>query len=322
MKLVRVYEYGGPEVLKYEDAPTPEPAPGMVRVKIEAIGLNFIDTYQRSGIYKLPLPFTPGMEAAGVVDAVGQDVTEFRPGDRVVYGMVNGAYADYTIVAAEKLVPVPEGMDALTAAAAMIQGLTAHYLTRDTFPLNDSHTALIHAAAGGTGQLVVQMAKQRGARVIGTAGTEQKAALAQAAGADEVIVYTQQDFEAEVKRLTDNRGVDVVYDSVGRDTFDKSIACLRPRGMMVLFGHASGTVPPVDPLAVLGKASLFLTRPYLSHYIATREELRRRASEVFHAVETGALKVTIGRTFTLENAAEAHRALAGRLTTGKVLLIP
>lgn len=322
MKIVRVYEYGGPEMLRYEDAVMPEPAPGMVRVKVEAAGLNFIDTYQRGGIYKLPLPFTPGNEAAGVVDAVGQDVTEFKPGDRVAYGMVNGAYAEYTVVAADKLVPVPEGMDTLTAAAAMIQGLTAHYLTHDTFPLADGHTALIHAAAGGTGQLTVQMAKRRGARVIATAGTEAKAALAQAAGADEVIIYTRQDFEAEVKRLTADKGVDVVYDSVGRDTFDKSIACLRPRGMMVLFGQASGVVPPVDPLAVLGKGSLYLTRPYLSHYIATREELLRRASAVFGAVTEGWLKVTIGRTFRLADAAEAHKALAGRLTTGKVLLLP
>lgn len=322
MKLVRVYEYGGPEVLRYEDAPTPEPAPGMVRVKIEAVGLNFIDTYQRGGIYKLPLPFTPGNEAAGVVDAVGQDVTEFKPGDRVVYGMVNGAYAEYTIVAADRLVPVPDSMDALTAAAAMIQGLTAHYLTHDTFALKGGDTALIHAAAGGTGQLAVQLAKQRGARVIGTAGTEQKAALAQAAGADDVIIYTQQDFEAEVKRLTDNRGVDVVYDAVGRDTFDKSINCLRPRGFMVLFGQASGVVPPIDILGVLGKSSLFLTRPVLSHYIATRAELLWRASDVFRLIEEGKLKVTIGRTFKLENAADAHAALAGRLTTGKVLLIP
>lgn len=322
MKLVRIYEHGGPEVLRYEDAPVPDPTPGAVRVKIEAIGLNFIDTYQRGGIYKLPLPFTPGNEAAGVVDAVGQGVTELKVGDRVAYGMVNGADAEYTVIPAEKLVPVPDGLDVTVAAAAMIQGMTAHYLTHDTFPLKPSDTALIHAAAGGTGQLVVQMAKSLGARVIGTAGTEQKAALAKAAGADEVIIYTQQDFEEEVKRLTDNKGVDVVYDAVGRDTFDKSVACLRPRGMMVLFGHASGVVPPVDPLAVLGKASLFLTRPYLGHYIATRDELLQRANAVFHEVQEGKLKIEIGRTFKLENVAEAHKALAGRLTTGKVLLIP
>lgn len=322
MKLVRIYKYGGPEVLRYEDAPVPDPTPGAARVKIEAIGLNFIDTYQRGGVYKLPLPFTPGNEAAGIVDAVGQGVTEFKVGDRVAYGMVNGADAEYTVVPAEKLVPIPDGLDTTTAAAAMIQGLTAHYLTHDTFPLKQGDTALIHAAAGGTGQLVVQMAKQLGARVIGTAGTEQKAALAKAAGADEVIIYTQQDFEEEVKRLTDNKGVDVVYDAVGRDTFDKSVACLRPRGTMVLFGQASGVVPPLDPLAVLGKASLFLTRPYLSHYIATRQELLQRANAVFHEVQEGTLKIEIGRTFKLENVAEAHKALAGRLTTGKVLLIP
>ncbi|HEX2906184.1 MAG TPA: quinone oxidoreductase [Phototrophicaceae bacterium] len=322
MKLIRVYEFGGPEVMQYEDAPEPYPAPGMVRVKVEAIGLNYIDTYQRSGAYKIPLPFTPGSEAAGVVDAVGQDVTDFKPGDRVAYALVNGAYAEKTIVAAEKLVPVPKGLDALTAAAAMLQGMTAHYLVNDTFPLSEGHTALIHAAAGGTGQLVVQMAKQRGARVIGTAGTEAKAALAKALGADEVIVYTQQDFEAEVKRLTDNKGVDVVYDSVGKDTFDKSLNCLRLRGMLVLFGQASGAVAPLDPQVLNAKGSLFLTRPSLGHYIATREELLRRATAVFDGIQSGALKIEIGRTFKLADAAEAHKALTGRQTTGKVLLTP
>jgi NADPH2:quinone reductase len=322
MKLVRIHEHGGVEVLRYEDIPTPDPAPGTARVKIEAIGVNFIDTYHRQGWYKVALPFVPGMEAAGVVDAVGEGVTGFRAGDRVAYCMVSGAYAEYAIVPVEKLVSVPDGVDARLAAAAILQGMTAHYLAHDTFPLRDGHTALIHAAAGGTGQLLVQMAKARGARVIGTAGTPEKAALAKSLGADEAIVYTQQDFEAEVKRLTDSKGVDVVYDSVGKDTFDKSLNCLRPRGMMVLFGQSSGQVPPFDPQTLNAKGSLFLTRPSLGAYILSRDELLRRAGDVFEGIKQGTLKVQIGGTFPLAEAGAAHNALEGRSTTGKLLLIP
>jgi NADPH2:quinone reductase len=322
MKLIRIHEHGGVEALRYEDIPMPDPAPGMVRVKIEAVGVNFIDTYHRQGWYKVALPFVPGMEAAGAVDAVGEGVTGFRAGDRVAYCMVSGAYAEYAIVPVEKLVSVPDGVDARLAAAAILQGMTAHYLAHDTFPLRAGHTALIHAAAGGTGQLLVQMAKARGAQVIGTAGTPEKAALAQSLGADEAIVYTQQDFEAEVKRLTDGKGVDVVYDSVGKDTFDKSLNCLRPRGMMVLFGQSSGQVPPFDPQTLNTKGSLFLTRPSLGAYIPTRDELLRRAGDVFEGIKQGTLKVQIGGTFALAEAGAAHNALEGRGTTGKLLLIP
>lgn len=322
MKAIRVHEFGGIERLRFEDVPLPEPGPGEARVKLHASGVNYIDIYHRTGLYKSPLPFTPGMEGAGVVDALGADVSDLRVGERVAYAMSQGSYAEYAIVAAWKLVPLPEGLDFSTAAAAILQGMTAHYLTHSTYPLQPGETALIHAAAGGTGQLLVQMAKQRGARVIGTVSTEEKAALARAAGADEVILYTQTDFVQEVKRLTDGRGVEVVYDSVGQATFAKSLDCLKPRGYLVLFGQASGPVPPCDPSLLSAKGSLFLTRPTLAHYTATPQELRQRADDVFSWVMDGRLKLRIERAFPLAEAAEAHRQLEERSTSGKLLLIP
>lgn len=322
MQKIVVHEYGEPDVMKLEEAPMPEPGPGQLRIKIEAIGLNYIDTYKRSGAYKGALPMTPGEEAAGVIDAVGEGVTEFKVGQRAAYSFVQGAYAQYSIIPAEKALLVPDNLDTQTAAAALLQGMTAHYLTHDTFPLGRGHTALIHAAAGGTGQLVVQMAKLRGARVIATVGSAEKAALVRDLGADEVIIYTQQDFEAEVKRLTGGKGVDVVYDSVGKDTFDKGLNLLRPRGYMVLFGQASGAVGPLDPQVLNAKGSIFLTRPSLGHYLLDRAELVYRANDVFSRAASGALKVRIDRRFPLAGAAEAHRALTSRGTAGKVLLLP
>lgn len=322
MKAVRIHEFGGLEVLKLDDVPMPEPGAGGARVKIEASGVNFIDTYHRKGLYKLPLPFILGQEAAGVVDAVGPGVTDVKPGDRVVYASVQGSYAGYAIVPTWRLIPVPAGVDLQRAVAVMVQGLTAHYLTHSTYPLKPGDTAVVHAAGGGTGQLLVQIAKRRGARVIGTASTEEKAALARAAGADEVILYTQSDFEAEVKRLTNGAGVEVVYDSVGKDTFDKSLNCLKRRGYMVLYGQSSGQVPPMDPQVLNAKGSLFLTRPTLGHYVADRAELLQRADDVFGWMATGELKVKIDKTFPLAEAAEAHHYLEGRQTKGKVLLLP
>ncbi|HUN07052.1 MAG TPA: quinone oxidoreductase [Aggregatilineales bacterium] len=322
MKKIVVHEYGEPDVMKLEEVPMPEPGPGQLRIKIEAIGLNYIDTYKRSGAYKGALPMTPGEEAAGVIDAVGEGVTEFKVGQRAAYSFVQGAYAQYSVIPAEKALLVPDNLDTQTAAAALLQGMTAHYLTHDTFPLGRGHTALIHAAAGGTGQLVVQLAKLRGARVIATVGSAEKAALVRDLGADEVIIYTQQDFEAEVKRLTGGKGVDVVYDSVGKDTFDKGLNLLRPRGYMVLFGQASGAVGPLDPQVLNAKGSIFLTRPSLGHYLLDRAELVYRANDVFSRAASGALKVRIDRRFPLADAAEAHRALTSRGTAGKVLLLP
>ncbi|MCS6816622.1 MAG: quinone oxidoreductase [Blastocatellia bacterium] len=322
MRAIRVHEYGGPEVLRYEDVPLPEPGPGEVRVKIEAAGVNFIDIYHRTGLYPNPLPFTLGVEGAGVVEAIGPDVADVRVGDRVAYALALGAYAERAIVPAWKLVPLPETIDFPTAAAAMVQGLTAHYLTHSTYSLKPGDTALVHAAAGGTGLLIVQMAKLRGARVIGTVSTEEKAQRAREAGADEVILYTQQDFEAEVRRLTDGRGVDVVYDSVGQATFEKSLNCLRPRGLLVLFGQSSGPVPPIDPLVLSAKGSVFLTRPHLSHYVATREELLERARALFQWIQEGQVKIHIEQLFPLAEAAEAHRILAARASMGKLLLVP
>ena len=321
MKAIRVHILGGPEVLQYEDIAKPEPGNGEARVKIEASGVNYIDTYQRSGLYKVPLPFTLGQEAAGVVDAVGAGVTEVKLGDRVAYASVMGAYAEYAIVPAWRLVTVPQGVGAQQAAAVMLQGMTAHYLACDTFPLKPGDTALVHAAAGGVGLLLVQVAKMRGARVIGTVSTAEKARLAKQVGADEVILYTRQDFETEVKRFTDNKGVDVVYDSVGKDTFDKSLNCLRRRGYMVLFGASSGPVPPLDPQVLNAKGSLFLTRPLLAHYTADRAELSKRANDLFEWMRTDKLSVRIDRTFPLANATDAHRALHSRATMGKILLL-
>jgi NADPH2:quinone reductase len=322
MKAIRVNEYGGPEVLSYEDISVPEPESGEVRVKIEAAGVNYIDIYHRTGLYKSRLPFTPGMEGAGVVDATGPGVDEQRAGDRVAYAMSQGSYADYAIVPAWRLVPVPADIDFRSAAAVMLQGMTAHYLTHSTYPLHNDDTALVHAAAGGTGLLLIQMAKQRGARVIGTVSTQEKAALAREAGADEIILYTQSDFEAEAKRLSDGQGVDVVYDSVGQTTFEKSLNCLKPRGYLVLFGQSSGPVPPFDPGVLSAKGSLFLTRPSLANYTATRQELLDRANDIFTWIGSGQLKLRIEQTFPLAQAAEAHRQLSGRKTTGKLLLIP
>jgi len=322
MKTVRVHEYGGLEALKYEDVPTPEPGEGQVRVKIEAVGVNFIDIYHRIGRYQGSLPFMLGQEGGGVVDTVGSNVTEVSPGDRVAYASVQGSYAEYAIVPAWYLVPVPNEVDMQHATAVMEQGLTAHYLTHSTYPIKQGETALVHAASGGVGHLLVQIAKLRGARVIGTVSTEEKAELAREAGADEVINYTKKDFETEVKRLTDNKGVDVVYDSVGKDTFEKGLNILRRRGYMVLFGQSSGPAPQIDPQILNPKGSLFLTRPTLGHYTADREELMGRANDLFNWMATGSLNVRVDKTFPLAEAAEAHRYLEGRQSKGKILLIP
>jgi NADPH2:quinone reductase len=321
MKAIRVHEVGGPDVLQYEEIPLPTPGPGQVVVKVEAIGLNFIDCYLRSGLYKTGLPCTLGMEAAGTVTATAPDVTEVRTGDRVAYAPHIGAYAEYAAVPAERLVKLPGGMDSHSAAATMLQGMTAHYLAVSTYPLKKGDTALVHAAAGGVGLLLIQIAKMRGARVFGTVSTEEKAALAREAGADEVILYTEKDFEAEVMRLTNGKGVNVVYDSVAKTTFDKSLNCVGVRGVLALFGQSSGPVPPLDP-ARLVKNAIFLTRPGLGQYTATRAELLQRAGDLFDWIASGKLKLRISRTLPLKDAAEAHRLLEGRKTTGKVLLIP
>lgn len=322
MKSIRVHEYGGTEALKYEDVPMPKPGDGEVRIKTQAIGVNFLDIYQRIGRYQGTPPFTLGQEAAGIVDAVGPGVTDFKPGARVAYASVQGSYSEYTIVPAWRLLQVPDEVDFQQAAAALIQGMTAHYLTHSTYPLKMGETALVHAAGGGTGQLLVQVAKRCGARVIGTTSNEEKARLARQAGADEVVLYTQTDFEMEVKRMTDNKGVDVVYDSVGKDTFDKSLNCLKPRGLMVLYGASSGAVPPMDPQTLNAKGSLYLTRPYLGHYTANREELLWRANDIFNWMAVGELKVNIDKTFPLSEVTEAHRYLEDRKSKGKILLIP
>jgi NADPH2:quinone reductase len=320
MKAIRVHDVGGPEQLKLDEVPVPEPGPGQARVKVDACGVNFIDIYVRTGQYSAPLPLTLGTEAAGVVDAVGPDVTDVQPGDRVGSSEFAGAYAEYALAPAARLIHVPDGIDTSTAAAVLLQGMTAHYLTHSTFPLKSGDTALVHAAAGGVGLLLVQIAKRLGARVIGTVGSLEKVQLARQAGADEVIVTASDDFEALTRELTQGRGVDVVYDSVGRTTFDQSLNCLRPRGYLVLFGQSSGAVPPVNPQTLNVKGSLFLTRPTLIHYIATREELAWRAGDLFRWIAAGELHVRIGQTYPLEQAAEAQRALASRETTGKVLL--
>ena len=322
MKAIRVEAYGGPENLIYAETDKPAPKAGEALVKIEAIGVNFIDVYHRTGLYPLPLPFTPGTEAAGTVEAVGSDVNDLEAGDRVAYAMVVGSYAEYAAVPAAKLVKLPDHLDAQRAAAAMLQGMTAHYLVTSTYPLKSVDTALVHAAAGGVGLLLVQMAKRIGARAFGTVSTKEKAQLAREAGADEVIMYTERDFQEEVKRLTEGKGVEVVYDSVGKTTFMKSLDSLSPRGMLALFGQSSGPVPPFDPALLAQKGSLFLTRPSLAQYTLTREELMWRAGDVLKWVSSGELKLRIGKTFPLSEAAEAHRQLEGRKTTGKVLLIP
>ncbi len=322
MKAIQVFEPGGPEKLQLADIPKPAPAAGQALVKVAAIGVNYIDTYFRTGLYKSDTPIAIGMEAAGVVEDVGSGVTEVAPGDRVAYAMCRGSYAEYAAVPSRLLVKMPEGLSFELGAAAMLQGMTAHYLTHSTYPLNPGETALVHAAAGGTGLLVVQMAKLRGAHVIGTTSTAEKAALAREAGAGEVILYNQQDFAAETRRLTGGRGVDVVYDSVGAATFVKSLDSLRPRGMMVSFGNASGAVPAIEPLLLGNKGSLFLTRPSLAQYTLTREELEWRAGDVLKWLGSGRVKVRIHRSYPLAEAAQAHRDLEGRATSGKLLLIP
>lgn len=322
MRAIRVHETGDASKLIYEEAPLPEPKAGEVRVKVVAAGLNFIEIYQRKGLYTLPKPFTPGGEFAGVVDAVGAGVSALRPGERVATASGSGAYAEYALAPADKLVQVPADTPLEQAAALMLQGMTAHYLACSTFVLKPGDTALVHAAAGGVGLLLVQIARKRGARVIATVSTEEKAALAREAGADEVILYSQADFEAETRRLTGGKGVDVVYDGVGRATFGKSLNCLRPRGYMVLFGQASGPVEPFDPQVLNQKGSLFLTRPSLGHYLLTREELEWRAGELFDWVAKGLLKVRIDRTYPLAEAAAAQIYMEGRGTKGKVLLLP
>ncbi len=320
MKCIQVSEPGGPERLELVDVPVPEPGPGQALVRVRASGVNFIDIYFRTGLYRADPPVRLGSEGAGTVERVGAGVTDLAPGVRVAYAMVRGSYAEYAVVPAAQLVAIPAHVSFETAAAVMLQGMTAHYLTRSTYPLKAGESCLVHAAAGGAGQLIVQMAHALGARVFGTASTPEKAAIAREAGADEVIQYTTEDFESEIKRLTNGRGVDVVYDSVGRTTFDKSLNCLRPRGLMVLFGQSSGPVPPFDPSILNGKGSLFLTRPTLAHYVATRDELRWRAGDVLTGIDDGTLKASIFRTFPLEQADEAHRWLESRATTGKLVL--
>lgn len=308
--------------MKLEDVPEPTPKAGEAVVKVDAAGLNYIDVYQRSGLYKLDMPLTLGLEAGGTVTAVGQGVTEVKPGDRVAYTGVPGAYAQYAAVPAARLVVLPQGVSTRQGAAAMLQGMTAHYLACTTYPLKNGDTCLVHAAAGGVGLLLCQMAKMRGARVIGTVSTEEKAKLAREAGADEVILYTKQDFEAEVKRITGGKGLQVVYDSVGKTTFEKGFNILAPRGMMVLYGQSSGTVAPLDVGILAAKGSLFLTRPSLFAYTATREDLVQRAGDVLGWIRDGKLRLRMEFEFPLKDVAEAHRALEGRKTTGKVLLIP
>jgi NADPH2:quinone reductase len=320
MQVVRIHQTGGPEVMRLEEAPTPEPGPGQVRVRLAAAGVNFIDIYHRSGQYNIKLPFDLGREGAGTVEAVGPNVGDAKVGDRLAWAGTGGSYATHVLAPAADTVPVPNSVSFEQAAAAMLQGMTAHYLTHSTYPLKRGDSCLIHAAAGGVGQLLCQMARMLGASpIIGTTSTEEKAQLARAAGADEVILYTQQDFAAEAKRLTDGKGVHVVYDSVGKDTFDKSLQSLRPRGYLVLFGGSSGPVPPFDPI-VLMNGSHFLTRPTLAHYTATRDDLLGRARELFDWIGSGKLKLRIEKSYPLNQAAAAHKDLASRQTAGKLLL--
>jgi NADPH2:quinone reductase len=322
MKAVQVQKTGGPEVLTLVDIPAPTPKPNDVLVKISAAGVNFIDVYFREGRYPAALPFVCGQEASGVVSEIGADVKSFKPGDRVAYTGITGAYAEYAVVPADRLVHLPVGITDQQAASAMLQGMTAHYLAHDTYPLKKGETALIHAAAGGVGLLLVQMAKNIGARVIATTSTEEKARLAREAGADDVILYSRDDFEIETKRLTEGKGVHVVYDGVGKTTFDKDLNVLRPRGFLVLFGGSSGAVPPFDLTRLSHKGSLYVTRPTLASYITTHEELQQRATSVLNMIATGAIKLRIEHLYPLRDAAQAHRDLEARKTTGKLLLVP
>jgi NADPH:quinone reductase len=322
MRAIRVEEAGGPEVLRLAELAPPEPGPGQVRVKVAAIGLNYIECYQRSGLYKLPMPFTPGGEFAGTVDALGPGVEGFAAGDRVATASGSGAYAEYALAPADKLVRVPDGVDLKLAAAVLLQGMTAHYLTHSTYPLKAGETCVVTAAAGGVGLLLVQITKRLGARVFGLVSTEAKAELARGAGADEVIFYAQEPFAQRARALTGGRGVDVVYDSVGKSTWEQTLDSLRPRGYAVFFGNASGPVPAIEPLALSTRGSLFMTRPTLWHYIATPEELAWRAGDLLGWMAAGELDVRVDRELPLAEAADAHRALEGRQTTGKVLIIP
>lgn len=322
MKAIQVAQVGGPEALTLVDLPVPTPKPLEAVVEIKASGVNFIDVYFREGRYPTPVPFVNGQEAAGVVTEVGSEVSNLKPGDRVAYTSSLGSYAEYAAVPANRLVKIPDQLDFEQAAAAMLQGMTAHYLVNGSYQLKTGESALVHAAAGGVGLLLVQMAKKIGARVIGTAGTHEKAQLARDAGADEVIVYTEADFETETRRLTDGQGVHVVYDGVGRDTFEKGLNVLRPRGYMVLFGGSSGAVPPFDLIKLSQKGSLYVTRPTLAHYTAARDELEWRANDVMQMIVRGDLKLRIHKVYTLAEAEQAHRDLEGRKTTGKLLLRP
>jgi NADPH2:quinone reductase len=322
MKIIQISKTGGPEVMELVDAAAPQPGPGQALLKIAATGVNFIDVYFRIGLYKADLPFTPGNEASGTVEALGPGVKDLAPGDRVAYAMHRGSYSEYAVVPAAQLVKLPDHVDFRSAAAAMLQGMTAHYLTHSSYPLKKGDVCLIHAAAGGAGRLAVQMAKMRGATVYGTAGTDEKASIAKSAGADEVIVYTKQDFVDEIKRLTGGKGLDVIYDSVGQSTFLKGLDLLKPRGMMVLFGQSSGAVAPFDPSILNQKGSLFLTRPSLAHHCLTREELLWRSGDVLNWISEGKLELRIEKTYPLGDAPQAHRDLESRKTAGKLLLEP
>jgi NADPH2:quinone reductase len=322
MNAIQISETGGPEVLELADLPIPQPGPGQVLIRVEATGVNFIEIYFRKGVYKASLPFTPGSEAAGTVEELGPGVTGFAAGDAVASASVLGSYAEYALVPAAQLVKVPSGLSMEQAGAALLQGMTAHYLTHSTFPLKAGDTALVHAGAGGVGLLLTQMAVRLGARVISTVSTDAKAELSREAGAVDVILYTQQDFVAEVKRLTGGKGVDVVYDSVGKTTFEGSLNCLRPRGLVALFGASSGPVPPFDLIQLSGKGSLFVTRPTLWHYIATRAELEWRAGDVLGWAARGELKLRTEHVYPLAEAAQAQIDLEERKTTGKILLEP
>jgi NADPH2:quinone reductase len=322
MNAIRIHDTGGPEVLRVEEVPTPEPGPGQVLVRLEAAGVNFIDVYHRTGLYRVPLPFGLGLEGAGIVEAVGAGTTEPHVGARVAWANGPGSYSTHAVVAADRVVPVPTAVDGRSAAALMLQGMTAHYLTHSTRPLGAGDTCLVHAGAGGVGLLLIQMAKRRGARVFATVSTEEKERLARDAGADEVILYTKETFSTETRRLTGGGGIQVVYDSVGRDTFAGSLDSLAPRGMLVLYGQSSGPVAPLDLQVLSAKGSLFVTRPSLFHYVAGRDELLSRCRDLFSWLQGGALRLRIGATFRLSDAAEAHRQLEARKTTGKVLLIP
>lgn len=322
MKAVRVHAPGGVDALRFEEVPRPEPGRGEALVRIEAAGVNFIDVYYRSGQYKTTFPLTLGLEGAGTVESVGAGVSEFRPGDRVASVTFSGSYAEYAIAPAERLVPLPPGFPAVQAAAAMLQGMTAHYLAVSTYPLRTGDSCVVHAGAGGVGQLLCQIAKMRGATVFATAGGADHVRIARDAGADHAIDYETQDFEAEVRRATDGKGVRVVYDSVGKTTFEKSLGCLARRGTMVLFGQSSGGVGPIDPQILNQKGSLYLTRPTIVHYIATRAELLERSGSILGWIQEGKLKLKIFREIPLAQAAEAHRLLEGRQTAGKLVLIP